>query len=76
MHLFSRSGDKDFLFKTFKCTELLNSTFFLFSTLIISCITVKTQLYYRKVIKYYISVDIKATCFGRNSTIIRPLQNI
>ena len=35
--------------------------------LIIRCITVKTQLYINTVIKYKVSVHIKATCFGRNS---------
>jgi len=43
---------------------------------ILRCITAKTQLYYHTVIKFYISVHIKATCFGRNSAIIRPIQNI
>jgi hypothetical protein len=40
-----------------------------FISLVIRCITVKTQLYYHTVIKYYISVHIKATCFGRNVTL-------
>ena len=44
--------------------------------LIIRCITIKTQLYYHTVIKYYVSVHTKATCFGRKSAIIRPIQNI
>ena len=34
------------------------------------------SVYYHTVIKYYILVHIKTTCFVYNSVIIRPIQNI